>query len=162
MQISENSRVWIYQSNRSLSSAEETNIQQKLDDFTSQWLAHGSQLTARAEIRYQRFIILMVDEAMAGATGCSIDKSVNMMKEIEKQFDITLFDRFNIAYRTETGIDSCGRNEFEKLLASGEINENTIVFNNLVQTAGELNTKWEVPLKDSWHARVFSDLIIER
>jgi len=159
MEISENSRVWIYQANRILNPEEEKQIQQELDSFTSQWQAHGHQLTALAEIRYHRFIILMVDEARAGATGCSIDKSVNLMKEIEKQFDITLFDRFNIAYRSAEEIESGSRDEFEKLLASGEITENSIVFNNLVQTLKELNSKWEVPLKDSWHASVFSDLI---
>lgn len=160
MEISENSRVWIYQANRILNSDEENQIREDLEVFTSQWQAHGHQLTALAEIRYHRFIILVVDEARAGATGCSIDKSVNLMKGIENQFNVTLFDRFNIAYRPASGgINSCGRTEFEKLLASGEITENTIVFNNLVQTLKELNTRWEVPLKDSWHASVFSDLI---
>lgn len=160
MEISENSRVWIYQSNRAFKNGEEDQIEKLLHLFTGQWQAHGNKLTAMAEIRYLRFIILMVDEARAGATGCSIDKSVNLMKGIENQFNVTLFDRFNIAYHPASGgIDSCGRAEFEKLLASGAITENTIVFNNLVQTLKELNTRWEVPLKDSWHANVFSDLI---
>jgi hypothetical protein len=159
MEISENSRVWIYQSDRALNSEEETQIQKLLHGFTDQWQAHGHQLTAKAEIRYHRFIIIMVDESRVGASGCSIDKSVNLMKEIEKKFNITLFDRFNIAYRSAERIESCSRDEFEKLLTSGAVNENTTVFNNLVPTVKELNTRWEVPLKDSWHASVFSDLI---
>jgi hypothetical protein len=81
------------------------------------------------------------------------------MKDIEDKFSVSLFDRFNIAYHSSNGIESCGRTEFEKLLAAGEINENTVVFNNLVQTVKELNTQWEVPLKESWHASVFNDLI---
>lgn len=159
MKISESSRVWIYQSDRILKKEEEEQIQNILEQFTSRWHAHGHQLTALAEIRYHRFIILMVDEARVGASGCSIDKSVNLMKEIEQQFKLGLFDRFNIAYRTHSEITSCSRAEFEKLLASGEINENTIVFNNLVQTVKDLDTSWEVPFKDSWHARVFGNLI---
>jgi hypothetical protein len=160
MEISENSRVWIYQANRTFNSEEEKHILQKLAGFTSQWQAHGHQLTALAEIRYHRFIVLMVDESKVGASGCSIDTSVHLLKEIERQFNVSLFDRFNIAYRPAPGeIDSCSRNEFEKLLVSGLITENTIVFNNLIQTVKELNSKWEVPLKDSWHADVFSDLI---
>jgi hypothetical protein len=159
MQISENSRIWIYQSNRELQPVEQEQIQRGLNAFTSQWLAHGHQLTALAEIRYHRFIILMVDEDRAGATGCSIDKSVNLMKEIEDEFKVSLFDRFNIAYRDGDAIKSCSRAEFENLISSGTINENTLVFNNLVPTVRELNTQWEVPLKDSWHAQVFADLI---
>jgi hypothetical protein len=160
MNISENARVWIYQATRPLNSDEETQIQKDLNAFTSQWQAHGHQLAAAAEIRYHRFIILMVDESHAGASGCSIDKSVHLMKEIENRLNINLFDRFNIAYRSPSGeIESCGRNEFESLLASGKVNENTIVFNNLVQTVKELNSNWEVPLKNSWHATVFGNLI---
>jgi hypothetical protein len=159
MEISKNSRVWIYQSNRPFSLHEEHRIKQKLDGFISQWEAHGSKLTAKVEIHYNRFIMLMVDEEQAGATGCSIDKSVNLMKHIEEEFDINLFDRFNIAYRDSSGIHSCTREEFEKLVSEDKITENTIVFNNLVQTVSELESKWEVPFKNSWHPRVFGNLI---
>jgi hypothetical protein len=155
MNISENSRIWIYQSNRPFTSAEEQEIDKTLDEFVSQWQAHGNELTAKAEIRYNRFIILMVDESQAGATGCSIDKSVNLMKEIEKSFGVNLFDRFNIAYKENQQVLSIDRNGFEGLISEGKITPDTIVFNNLVATVKDLNTKWEVPFKESWHAQVF-------
>lgn len=101
----------------------------------------------------------MVDEEQAGATGCSIDKSVNLMKQIEEELDINLFDRFNIAYRDVNGIRSCSREEFENLISEGKITENTIVFNNLIQTVAEVENNWEIPFKNSWHPRVFGDLI---
>lgn len=156
MQISENSRIWIYQSNRILNQAEESEIQAILNNFTSNWQAHGHDLAAFGEIYYHQFIILSVDEQIAGATGCSIDKSVALMKEIEQKFNINLFDRFRIAYRLENELKSCDKVEFEELIKKGVVNENTIVFNNLIQTRKELNTNWEIPFKDSWHARVFN------
>ncbi|TZF82189.1 ABC transporter ATPase [Pedobacter sp. BS3] len=156
MEISKNSRVWIYQSDKRFSDEQVAEIQNMLTDFTSQWLAHGKDLYAKAEIRYNRFIILMVDESVAEATGCSIDKSVALMKAIEARFSVNLFDRFNIAYHEADEVVSCDRAEFERLLSDGIISDETIVFNNLVQTVGELETNWEIPLKDSWHAQVFS------
>lgn len=159
MEISKKSRVWIYQSNRLLTLNEEHLINVSLSSFINQWEAHGNKLTAKAEVRYSRFIILMVDEEQAGATGCSIDKSVNLMKHLEQEFNITLFDRFNIAYRKPDGIYSCGREEFEKLIADGTVTEDTIVFNNLIQTVKELETSWEVPFKHSWHSKVFGNLM---
>jgi hypothetical protein len=159
MNISKKARVWIYQSNRPLAPAEETGIKDILNNFINQWEAHGSKLTALAEIRYNRFIILTVDEEQAGATGCSIDKSVNLMKHIENEFGINLFDRFNIAYRDGAEINSCGRDDFEKLILDGKITEDTIVFNNLVQTVAEMETNWEIPFKNSWHNSVFGNLI---
>src|ERR1700712_1888920 len=110
MIFSEKSRVWIYQSDKQLSDENVSALQQQLDSFTTGWTAHNSQLKAKAEIRYNRFIILIVDESQAGASGCSIDKSVNYMKQIEQQFNINLFDRFNLAYRSGSEILSAPPN----------------------------------------------------
>lgn len=155
MHISENSRVWIYQSDRVLNPEEEQRIQQKLDEFTSQWLAHGHQLAAYGEIRHSQFLILSVDEQVAGATGCSIDKSVYLMKEIEKEFGIGLFDRFRIAYRNGDQIVNCSKTEFEDLLNKGELNSDTLVFNNMISSRKDLDSSWEVAMKNSWHGQVF-------
>jgi hypothetical protein len=159
MQFSENSRVWIYQADRKLSDIEAQQLQQQLNSFTQTWTAHNNELKAGAEIRYNRFILLVVDESQAGASGCSIDKSVNFMKQVEQQYNINLFDRFNLAYRDGEEVLSAPRAQFEELIKQGAINQDTIVFNNLVQTLAELNTKWEVSFKNSWHPQLFRDLI---
>ncbi|MEJ7780144.1 MAG: ABC transporter ATPase [Daejeonella sp.] len=159
MNISENARVWIYQANRTLTDKEEGLIQQKLDEFTSQWQAHGHALAAQGEIRHRQFIILSVDEEVTGATGCSIDKSVYLMKEMENEFGLNLFDRFRIAYRIGNEVLGCTREEFEHLLSAGKVNSETIVFNNMVSSSKELQRSWETPLKNSWHAQVFADQI---
>jgi hypothetical protein len=104
----------------------------------------------------------MVDESHAPATGCSIDKSVALMKNIEEEFKINLFDRFDIAWRDKDQIRSHNREDFEKSILKGDVHADTIVFNNLIQTVGELETKWEVPFKDSWHMSLFGGLINDR
>jgi hypothetical protein len=161
MRFSEQSRVWIYQSDRELYEDEVKQLHEILNKFAAEWTAHNHQLKAKAEIRYNRFLILIVDENQAGASGCSIDKSVNFIKRLEQEFDITLLDRFNLAYREGEKVLSAPRDEFEDLLRSGKINSNTIVYNNLVQTLEQLETKWEVPFKDSWHNQLFGNLVTD-
>jgi hypothetical protein len=160
MQFSENSRVWIYQSDKKLADAIVSQIQERLNHFTAEWTAHNNQLKAKGEIRYNRFLILIVDETQAGASGCSIDRSVNFMKRLEQEFNLNLFDRFNLAYREADEVLSLPRHKFEDLLKQGSINTNTIVYNNLVQNLTELQTKWEVPFRDSWHIQLFRDLVV--
>jgi len=160
MHFSENSRVWVYQSDRELTDNEALQIKVLLDNFTTGWTAHNNQLKAKAEIRYNRFIILIVDESQAGASGCSIDKSVHFMQQIESQFGINLFDRFNLAYREGGEVLSAPRAKFEEMLRQGSINADTIVFNNLVQNLTELENKWEVPFKNSWHVQLFGNLVL--
>lgn len=149
-------RIWIYQADRPLTENEKKLVIDRLESFTGQWKAHGKALAAKAEIRYDRFIILMVDDAGAPPTGCSIDKSVHLLKEIETETGLSLFDRTKVAYRDATGdIRIVAREEFERLIADGEVGDHTIVFNNLVPSYGELTDHWEVPMRESWHAKVF-------
>jgi hypothetical protein len=159
MQFSENSRVWVYQANKKLSDSEVNQIQSELDSFTTAWTAHNHQLKAKGEVRYNRFIILTVDESQAGASGCSIDKSVRFIQNMEQEHGITLLDRFNLAYREGGEVHSAPRHAFEQMLKQGAIDSNTIVFNNMVQSLADLQTKWEVPFKDSWHMQLFGNLI---
>lgn len=160
MKFSPQSRVWIYQSDRKLTDQEVQQIQPELDRFTTNWTAHNNQLKAKGEVRYNRFFILIVDESQAGASGCSIDKSVHFMQQVQQHLGINLFDRFNLAYREGEEVLSLPRHDFEAKLKEGSINKETVVYNNLVQNLTELETKWEVPFKDSWHIQLFRDLVV--
>ncbi|GGB13295.1 ABC transporter ATPase [Mucilaginibacter rubeus] len=159
MKFSPQSRVWIYQSDRKLTDLEVQQIQPELNKFTTNWTAHNNQLKAKGEVRYNRFFILIVDESQAGASGCSIDKSVHFMQQAQQHLGINLFDRFNLAYREGEEVLSLPRHDFEAKLKDGSINKETVVYNNLVQNLTELETKWEVPFKDSWHIQLFRDLV---
>lgn len=155
MEISKNARVWIYQANRELKESEIAKIKDIITVFVKNWSAHEVALKANFEIRYQRFIVLMVDENQATASGCSIDKSVHLMKEIGEMFQVDFFDRMDIAYKQGDAVRSCSRKEFEQLISDGKITQESIVFNNLVTTVSQLESQWEVPFKESWHAKVF-------
>lgn len=160
MEISEKSRVWIYQSNRRFSDEERDAITALLNDFIGSWDAHGHKLAAAAQVRYNLFIILAVDESVAAASGCSIDKSSNVIRNIEKEFNVELFNRFNLAYRKGDEVIPCSREQFEKHLLGGEINDETIVFDNTVLTKKDLDGAWEVPFKQSWHSRYFQNSLL--
>lgn len=150
------SRVWIYQADRELALKEIKELNDILLPFVEGWTAHNQQLTASYEIKYNRFIVLIVDETQAGASGCSIDKSVHLIKSLEEKFQINLFDRFNIAYKSNDQVLSTNRAGFENLITAGVINENTTVFNNLVDTYQSYLENWETTFANSWHNRVFT------
>ncbi|MDQ8054053.1 MAG: ABC transporter ATPase [Pedobacter sp.] len=157
MIFSPQSKVWIYQSNRRFTDVEAEEILAKLANFTSQWTAHGHQLQAKAELPYNFFIVLIVDQDVANATGCSIDASVRVIKEIEQDYGVDLFDRFNMAYKVDGEVHVATKEDFETLVSIKKITTSTTVFNNLVQTLQEYEDKWEVPLGESWHKLVFAE-----
>jgi len=157
MIFSPQSKVWIYQSNRQFTATEAEEIQQKLAVFTAQWKAHGHQLKAKAEMPYNFFIVLIVDQDSAAATGCSIDSSVRIIKEIESTYGVDLFDRFNMAYKIDDQVFVNTKEDFETLITIKKIGPQTIVFNNLVQTLAEYEQKWEIPMENSWHKSIFAE-----
>lgn len=150
--ISSASKIWVYQSNREFFSSEANEIKALANDFVKEWASHGNTLAAAAELVYNRFLVLAVDESQAGASGCSIDKSVKFIQSLEQKYNCDFFDRMQVAYRDENkNIKACSLTEFEDLIEDGIVTESTIVFNNLVHTREDFDTRWEVPLKDSWH-----------
>jgi hypothetical protein len=121
-----------------------------LKHFAKQWTAHGSNLKAHGEVRLNRFILLMVDETAAGASGCSIDKSVHFIKAIEQEYGVTLFNRLLFAWEKGDHVEVNHLDELQSLFDNREITEDTIVFNSLVATKKELDEKWRLPLHSNW------------
>src|ERR1043165_661189 len=97
-QLPPDARLWIYQAERRFTDDEEKIISASLREFCSQWSAHGNPLETSFLIKYNQFIILSVNENAADASGCSIDGSVRVLKELSKRFDNDLFNRTGVAF----------------------------------------------------------------
>lgn len=149
------SRVWAFQSNRPFTADEATQVERDIDAFVGEWTAHKLKVSAAGALLYNRFIILAADEREVGVSGCSIDSSVHFIKELAKQYGVDFFDRFNVAYKIGDEVHSANRTGFETLLAQGAITPDTLVYNNLIETLNDLQAKWEIPFKESWHSRFF-------
>ncbi len=137
-------------SSRPFTDLETTEIEIAVNHFAKAWTAHGSNLKASGEVRFNRFIILMVDESHAGASGCSIDKSVHFIKSLEQQFDVEFFNRLLFAWKERDEIHVSTLSAFPALYNNHEITDETIVFDNNVTTKKQFDERWLVILRDSW------------
>ena len=150
------SRVWIYQSSRKFSDEEVSVIQEQMDLFLAQWTAHGSDLEAGLEVRYNRFIIIGLNQDNASASGCSIDASVRFIQQLQTQFDVDLLDKMNVTFYSGDFIAHKSLLDFRKMAKNRSVSRDTIVFNNLVTTKEDYLEHWEVPAHESWHNRFLS------
>jgi len=153
--LPEESRIWIYQSNRKFSDEEVSEIEKLLEEFLNSWSAHGSALEASFTIKYNRFIIIAINQEVHQATGCSIDSSVAFIQSLEQKYGVDLLDKMNVSFKQGEFITYKPLLDFKKLAKDRSVSENTIVFNNLVNTIAEMKESWEVPASDSWHSRFF-------
>lgn len=153
--LPEESRIWIYQSNRKFSDDEMAEIETDLKSFVENWAAHGTGLEASYLLKYNRFIILSVNQEVQQATGCSIDSSVAFIQKLEQKYGVDLLDKMNVTFKNGEHIAHKSLIDFKRMAKEKAVTENTIVFNNLVNTIEEFNENWEVPAGDSWHSRFF-------
>lgn len=153
--LPEESRIWIYQSNRKFSDEEIAEIEPALKHFLENWAAHGAGLEASYQIKYNRFIIIAVNQDTQAATGCSIDASVQFIQSIEQKYGVDLLDKMNVTFKNGEHIAYKPLIDFKKMAKEKSVSANTIVFNNLVNTVGEWEEYWEVPAGESWHSRFF-------
>ena len=153
--FSPDSRVWVYVSNRPLSPEEAAFAQRNLDAFCQQWTAHNNALKARAEVFEGQVLILMVDETQAGASGCSIDKSVHFLEALGQEIGADFFERMRFGWVNANGNwEFAFKPEFTQLVQTGQISPDTLVADTLVQNKRQLTEKWLVPFGKSWHKRL--------
>jgi len=144
------SRVWIYQASRLFTLSEALQIEEMLNNLVANWKAHGAPVKGYANLFFGQFIILMADETATGVSGCSIDSSVRIIQQIEKQFNVEMFNWQNLAFVVKDKVQVIPRQQFNYAIENNFITPHTLFFNNVVATKNELENNWMVPIKESW------------
>lgn len=152
LDLAPHSRVWIFQANRFLSDEEVDALNKEMTPFIQGWASHGNDLYGAHKVEYNLFLIVAVDEQRAPASGCSIDKLMQKVQTLNQQFGVDFLDRLTIAYEdASTKIHLAHMGEFKTLMASDKVTSQTTVYNNLIETVGELETNWRTKVQNSWH-----------
>lgn len=149
------SRIWIFQSDRPLSQNEQNYLHGQMQQFLPQWAAHGNELYGGYALKNELFLVVGVDESKSPASGCSIDTLTHLVQDFGAKLKVDFFNRMAIAYEKEGQIELVSMLDFKRLITEGMVNEETIVFNNLVNTKADFDVAWRTPVKNSWHTNLF-------
>ncbi|UPL49144.1 hypothetical protein [Hymenobacter sublimis] len=152
-------RLWIYQANRPFTDAELTALQPALRQFAADWTSHGRTLAASADILHRQFLVIGLDEAVADASGCSIDASVHFVRGIEEQLGLQLLDKSKLAFLESEQLLLLDRRELRSAVAAGTIQAATLYFYNTISTVGQLRAAWPAPAASTWLARYFQPVV---
>ncbi|MBT6234645.1 MAG: hypothetical protein HOI49_00945 [Bacteroidetes bacterium] len=145
-----NGRIWIYVAQRPLSEEEAHKINERLAAFCTNWAAHGNQLKAEFGIFYNQLLVLGVDEEVAAATGCSIDQTSAIFRQIDSEMNLDLFNRMNLTFLQDCNIRIVKMSDLNQAYISGLISDDSIFLNNTLSVLSDLRMKWQVPFKESW------------
>lgn len=153
-QMSGESRIWIYQSNRILNEEESEAVQAEMSTFLADWKAHGNELMAGSELFHGLFLVIALDESFSAASGCSIDTCVRKIIQLGQQFQVDFMDRSNVAIAREREVSLFPLKDISALVKTGEITPSTLVYDNTIQKLSLLD-QWIKPAKDTWLKRYF-------
>lgn len=148
-----NERIWIYTISQALAADQLTELKNRCQQFVSTWTAHEVSLDASFELYKDRLLIFKVNEASYNASGCSIDKQVRLVKEMEQQFSVELLNRLLVAYEQNNDVVVVKTAEIAGLLNEGALNENTLIFDNTISQSADLASNWKKPLKETYLSR---------
>ncbi|MFC2125562.1 hypothetical protein ACFLU5_12195 [Bacteroidota bacterium] len=151
--LSPDSRIWIFQSDRKLTIEEKEYIKVGANHFTDNWVSHNNELQAASKIFHDQFLVFAVDEDIYKASGCSIDRSFSFISKIENKYNLNLLNREQIAFIIEDQVELIPFKNIKLEVDKGRIDSNTLIFNNLIMNKSELDSKWLVPVSDSWISR---------
>ncbi len=152
-ELRDESRVWIYQGKRALSAAEEETVTKLLQSFCAQWVAHGHPLKTSYKIERGQFIIMALDEDFHNPSGCSIDSSVAVLRQIQSAIDVDFLDRSVVSFFLDDKVELIPLIEIKAGFASGRLQSDTITFNTLAATKGEWQVRWQIAAEKSWLAK---------
>ena len=148
-QLPDNSRIWVYVSPRRFTPSEQEWIQSRLKDFCDSWATHGKGMPTSFTILEEQLLVLAVDESQLGASGCSIDSSVRVLKDFERKFQINLVDQGKLTLRDQSGqvhvLPALG---IKSRIQGGEIG-NVLS----VQAQWNRNGDWRRPVPDEKYER---------
>ncbi|MBU4539007.1 MAG: hypothetical protein L6264_04035 [Weeksellaceae bacterium] len=143
-------RVIIYPASRPFTPKESKVITEKLYDFLATWAAHGKPLSSSFKIEKNQFIVVCVDEEKEAASGCSIDSLGGIMKEIDQEFQLGLFDRMKASFVENGEIKTMKLQGFRKALKEGDVPMDIEVFDFSKNSYVAFLSDFLLPLKRSW------------
>lgn len=158
--LEDSARIWIYQAGRRFTETEKNTISDTLTTFTHSWVAHGNPLKTSFAILYDQFIVLAADENFNEASGCSIDSSVRVIRQLDQQFSLDLFDRTKIGFLKGEQLEMIPLHELPRALAQGQWKSDSMFFNNVLSTKGQLRNGWITPANQTWLKRYLVKTVV--
>ncbi|HLP54495.1 MAG TPA: hypothetical protein VK151_05675 [Fluviicola sp.] len=138
----DDARIWVFTSDREVSSAEQQALAGPILSFLEQWATHGKPLTATGAWLNSYQLAIVLDQSKVGASGCSIDALTRFMREIGSSNQIDWFNRMNMLIEKDGTVQRIPFADLKNY-------PNALLFDPLVETLGDIRGNWPVPVGES-------------
>jgi hypothetical protein len=147
-------KLWVFPSSRKFYPQEIDGLKESIEEFLNNWTNEDTPLNASYSLKYDRFIILTVDNSEISLNLKAHDDLTAFILQLEKKYDIVLLDKINVCYKQGEFVQYKDLKEFKKMMKNKGVSQKTTVFDNMITTKEELENDWEINIMDSWLGRL--------
>ena len=108
------------------------------------WIYQSNRLFSLSEA------LEIEDRPLQGEFLRTADSSVRLIKQIESDLKVQLFDRQSLAFVSKNKVELVPLSQVDYAAENHFIEADTLYFNNTIQTKEELENRWIIPIKESW------------
>jgi len=148
-------KIWVFPSSRKFYKQEIPDIKERIENFLNGWTSDGQALNCAYKLKYDRFIIVSLDDSDISLSIKAHDALSNFIQALEENLKVTLLDKINVCYKQGEFVQYKDLIEFKKMIKNKGVSPKTIVFDNMITTKEALKNDWEINIMDSWLGRSF-------
>jgi hypothetical protein len=147
-------KLWVFPSSRKFYPQEISELKEEIEAFLNNWTHNDQGLNCAYQIKYDRFIIITVDDSKISLSLETHDSLVTLIQDLENKLEVILLDKINVCYKQGEFVQYKDLKEFKQLIKNKGVSKKTIVFDNMITTKKELENNWEINIMDSWLGRL--------
>lgn len=146
-------KIWVFPSSRKFYEQEIPEIKESIETFLNSWANEGELLKCGYELKYDRFIIISVDDSEFSLSLEAHDALSTFIQALEKKLEVILLDKINVCYKQGDFVQYKDLIEFKKMIKNKGVSPKTTVFDNMITIKEALKNDWEINIMDSWLGR---------
>lgn len=147
--LTENHKIWFYGFSKKLKEAEIIDIEKMLEAFVEQWTSHGKPVKAKSYLVGKQLIVFTVDNSFLEASGCSIDSSVNLIREINSKYHLDIFNRLKLGVLVKGQLEYFTPTQIREEIISGNLSEQSLCVNEQIVNSSD-HKNMIIPINQSW------------
>jgi hypothetical protein len=125
-----------------------------LREMLAQWSINGVIRSGGVELlEAGAFLAVAYEPAGSDISGCTKDQLTHALLDFEKRLGFRLINASPLVVELEGNIRFMDREEFRRLRSEGTVNEQTVVFDYLIDSLSDLG-RFRTTVGQSWYARV--------
>jgi hypothetical protein len=147
-------RLWFYNIPRELTPEEVLSFESLRAKFLTDWNTHGKANHGDVFLIENRLMMVVGWNDFESISGCSIDKSVALIRQLGAMFQLDLMDRMWVYFQKDGEWKQAKIHQFWAMRKANELTDDTLILDTTISTYSQMDELVK-NLGSSWHAQMW-------